>query len=135
MTVTQRKAIINMMSLTATQLAHLLLGVAALCWAVALVSGSATHPALVILLDILPTSGWVAVFSAISTLELCALAQVGKMCRVLPYLRGAVALMWVFIAISLLLSNLVAAGDAMVAMVAIWLFLRQAVRDGCNGGD
>jgi len=42
------------------------------------------------------------------------------------------AVLWVFIAVSLLLSNIIAAGDVAVSLLAIWLFLHQAVRDDCD---
>lgn len=133
MTARQREAVINLMSLSAGQLAQLLLGVTALCWAVALIHHPATHPALALLLDVMPPLAWAAVFTGIAGFEFGCLLRIFRPCQIAPQIRGLLALLWLFIAVSLLLSNIIAAGDVTVSLLAIWLFLRQAVRDECDG--
>lgn len=133
MTARQREAIVNLMSLSATQLAQLTLGITSLCWAVALIHRPITHPALVLLLEIMPQAAWAGAFCCISAFEFGCLLRLIRSCRFAPQIRGVLAVMWIFIAISLLLSNIIAAGDVAVSLLAIWLFLRQAVRDDCDG--
>jgi len=125
----QREVAVNLMSLSATQLAQLTLGVTSLCWAVALIHHPATHPALVLLLEIMPQTAWAGAFCCISAFEFGVLLRVIRRCRFAPQIRGLLAVLWVFIAVSLLLSNIIAAGDVAVSLLAIWLFLRQAVMD------
>lgn len=132
MTTHQREVVINLMSLSATQLAQLTLGITSLCWAVALIHQPVTHPALVLLLEIMPQTAWAAVFMAIAGVEFGCLLRAIRPCRFAPQIRGLLAVLWVFIAVSLLLSNIIAAGDVVVSLLAIWLFLRQAVRDDCD---
>lgn len=132
MTTHQREVAVNLMSLSATQLAQLTLGVTSLCWAVALIHRPATHPALVLLLEVMPATGWAPVFTIIAGFEFGVLLRVVHPCRYAPAIRGALAVLWIFIAISLLLSNIIASGDVAVSLLAIWLFLRQAVRDDCD---
>ncbi len=132
MTARQRQAVINLMSLSATQLAQLTLGITSLCWAVALIHQPVTHPALVLLLEIMPPPAWAGAFCCISAFEFGGLLRVIRRCRFAPQIRGLLAVLWVFIAVSLLLSNIIAAGDVAVSLLAIWLFLRQAVMDACD---
>lgn len=132
MTARQREAVINLMSLSATQLAQLTLGITSLCWAVALIHQPVTHPALVLLLEIMPQTAWAGAFCCISAFEFGVLLRVIRRCRFAPQIRGLLAVLWVFIAVSLLLSNIIAAGDVAVSLLAIWLFLRQAVQDDCD---
>jgi len=130
----QKAVLVNLMTLSAGQLAQLLLGLTSLCWAIALVHHPVTHPALAILLEILSPTCWAIVFSMIAAFEFGTLLRIIRPCQCAAALRGVLAVLWVFIAISLLLSNIIAAGDVTVSLLAIWLFMRQAVRDECDGG-
>lgn len=130
----QKAALVNLMTLSAGQLAQMLLGLTSLCWAIALVHHPVTHPALAILLELMPPTCWAMVFSLISAFEFGSLLRIIRPCRFAAAVRGSLAVLWVFIAISLLLSNISAAGDVTVSLLATWLFMRQAVRDEDAGG-
>lgn len=132
MTTHQREVIVNLMSLSATHLAQLLLGVTSLCWSIALLHHPATHPALATMLELMAPPCWAILFSLIAAFEFGVLLRVIRSRRYAPAIRGLLAVLWVFIAVSLLLSNIIAAGDVAVSLLAIWLFLRQAVRDDCD---
>lgn len=134
---TMRHAAVRMLTLPATQLARLTIGVAALLWCVLLATGSMDRPIYATMRALMPYGCWIATFAAMATFEFLTLFLKFTSNVVVPTIMGLIAMIWVFVAVSMLVSGSPiaagAAGEATVALIACWMFLRRALMDEIDG--
>lgn len=110
--------------------ARLSVGTAALLWALLTMTCELDRPVYATMRAAMPIGCWAALFSLIALFEFSSLLF---RCngRAMPLILGAIACVWVFVAISMLVSvsppAAGAAGEVVVAIQACWLFLRRAL--------
>lgn len=110
--------------------ARLSVGTAALLWALLTMTYELDRPVYATMRAAMPSGCWSALFSLIALFEFSSLLF---RCngRAMPLILGGIACVWVFMAISMLVSvsppAAGAAGEVVVAIQACWLFLRRAL--------
>lgn len=131
-----QRAAVRFLTLPAEQLVKVAIGIDALVWCALLIAGTMDQPIYTTMTSVMPRTCWIATFAAVSTFEFASIHFCTRSCVIFPLALGIIAVIWWFIATSLLLSThgiaAGAAGEVVIALLASWQFLHRAL-EGDDG--